>query len=158
MKGQNDPPNDKVRREDTRSTDTCQRCGAKHALKDQYVVQLRGEGHGSPGKARVEKSKGAKPGKSHYCGDCGDTRKGELQRQLDAEVKGTRGKGKAKPKPKAKAKSAKGAGKSKAKPKAKSPKAKAKPRAKATKRTAGVKRTGGAKAARKETTASADPF
>lgn len=127
-KGQNYPPNDLERREGTRKSKACQRCGKKVQLGNQFRVQIKG-GDRSPGKLRVEKSKGAIEDKSHYCGDCAETRKSELQRQVNAELGGGR-KPQAKAKPKAKAKS-------KAKPKAK-PKAKAKtaPKPKAKKRTA----------------------
>jgi len=153
VKGQNYPPNDLDRREGSRKATKCQRCGAKSDLKDQYRVELKGEGHGSPGDPRVVKSKGARDGKSHYCSDCADTRKGELQRQLNAELNGGRGKA-----TKAGKRSAKPAGKAKAKakPKAKAstPKPKAKPKAKAAK-----KRSVSKAEPKKETAAAeADPF
>lgn len=74
MASNNFPPNDKERREKTRSKGQCQRCGTKLGLPSQYRVSIRN--------GAVHKEKGAKPDKSHYCSDCADKRVKEKERYL----------------------------------------------------------------------------
>jgi hypothetical protein len=103
------PPNDLDRREKTRKSGKCQRCGTK--TRSQFSVLFRGEGKDR----KVAKVK-AREGESHYCADCAAERVAEKTRYLDAQ-NGSKPKAKPKAKPKGKAAPKRGKAKAKAAPK-----------------------------------------
>jgi hypothetical protein len=74
--GENFPPNDNARREKERKEANCQRC--HFPFKTQYSVIKDEEGNRTV--VRAQKNR------AHYCKDCADERKAELER-YDARPK-----------------------------------------------------------------------
>jgi len=124
-KGDNYPPNDSVRRERTRKADSCQLCGTKVALKEQYTVE--NDLKATPPKV-IRKKNAARGGAekmSHYCADCADKRVrqkaawvkttyGEVDAPKSNVGSGTASSSAAKPKPKTAKKAGRRSGKAKA--------------------------------------------